>query len=173
MRRHVSKKAYIFALSLILILLNAIVWPDKGEASAAMATDIRKVTLQKIYMDGEMTEETTVKEAQSVESIMEKYRAWKLVYESEKELVFQKYIDDISPLMKAHGYFGVTEDGILTIFNGKPTKLDVIQTFFQLDVDLLEVKRREELAEGIRVKDKKRYQSVLETFKPYKNEGLR
>ncbi|MFS0780779.1 BofC C-terminal domain-containing protein [Bacillus sp. 1P06AnD] len=173
MKRRIGKIGYISFLLVILLLLYASVSLGKGGSATAKADEIRKVTLQKIYLDGEVTEETAVKETKSIEELHVKYHNWNLVFESDKELVYQKHINDISPLLKAHGYFGITEDGTLSIFNGKPTNLDVIQTFFQLDVDLLEVKKRDELAEGIKVKDKKRYQSVLETFKQYKDERLR
>ena len=83
---------------------------------------------------------------------------------------FSKKAEDISPLLKANGYFGVTDDGILTIFNGKPYKSHIIQSFFQIDVGKLESTKREELIKGIPIKTKDRYVEVLETFKTYSKE---
>jgi forespore regulator of the sigma-K checkpoint len=70
-------------------------------------------------------------------------------------------------LLKANGYFGITEDGILTIFNGRPDKLRIIRPFFQIDIKKLESKKQEELIQGIPIKTKDRYVKVLETFKQY------
>jgi len=85
----------------------------------------------------------------------------------ETTMVFRKQMDDISPLLKANGYFGITEDGVLTIFNGRPDRSRIIQSFFQIDVRKLESKKQEELIQGIPIKTKDRYVEVLETFKPY------
>lgn len=82
-------------------------------------------------------------------------------------MVFRKQVDDISPLLKANGYFGITEDGVLTIFNGRPDQLRIIQSFFQIDIKKLESKKQEELLQGIPIKTKDRYVEVLETFKQY------
>lgn len=131
------------------------------------ATPIFKVTLQSIFLDGELTEEIVFKETASPEDVMLQYVNWELVKQTDKELVFQKRINDISPLLKTNGYFGLTEDGVLSIFNGRPSDSDVIHSFFQIDMDMLEVKKQQELGDGIRVNDKDKFQAVLETFKPY------
>ena len=135
--------------------------------AATIASSIYKITLQSLYVDGEMSEEISFKEIASVEDIMQQYDEWELVWKMDKEVVFQKRINDISPLLKANGYFGVTEDGVLSIFNGKPTDSDVIHSFFQINVEMLEVKKQNELGEGIRVKDRQQYEAVLEAFEPY------
>ncbi len=131
------------------------------------AAHIRKVTLQRLYVDGEMSEEVSIKEANTVKEIVKQYDGWHLVLKNDKELVFQKHINDISPLMKVNGYFGITNDGTLSIFNGKPIEEDVIQSFFQIDVERLETKKHNELVRGIRVKNKEQYEEVLGGFERY------
>lgn len=82
-------------------------------------------------------------------------------------IVFKKYVDDISPLLKSNGFFGVTDDGTLSIFNGKPDVTNVIHSFFQIDIGKLETKTQKELVKGIPVRTKEDFLHVLEAFKPY------
>jgi forespore regulator of the sigma-K checkpoint len=96
-----------------------------------------------------------------------KYEQWELVDTYDKGLVFKQQMDDISPLLKANGYFGITDDGTLTIFNGRPHQTNIIQSFFQLNIEKLESRKHLELKKGIPIKTKDRYVNVLETFKPY------
>lgn len=96
-----------------------------------------------------------------------KYDQWQLVEMDETKMVFRKIEDDISPLLKANGYFGITDNGVLTIFNGRPGGSRIIQSFFQIDVKKLESKIQAELLQGIPIKTKDRYVEVLETFKTY------
>ena len=78
------------------------------------------------------------------------------------------HIDDISPLLKSNGYFGITEEGILTIFDGKPDEQSkIIQSFYQIDVEKLESHQHNLLKNGIKVFSKDEYEQVLEAFKPY------
>jgi len=55
----------------------------------------------------------------------------------------------------------------LSIFNGRPDQLRIIQSFFQIDIKKLESTKQEELLQGIPIKTKDRFVEVLETFKPY------
>jgi forespore regulator of the sigma-K checkpoint len=125
------------------------------------------VILERIYLDGEISEEVVLDSYWSIENFWAKYDQWQLVDMDETTMVFRKQMDDISPLLKANGYFGITEDGVLTIFNGRPDRSRIIQSFFQIDVRKLESKKQEELIQGIPIKTKDRYVEVLETFKPY------
>ena len=161
-----NKKFYLTVAIFMTMLFGMTIESAKSHA-ATIASSIYKITLQSLYVDGEMSEEISFKEIASVEDIMQQYDEWELVWKMDKEVVFQKRINDISPLLKANGYFGVTEDGVLSIFNGKPTDSDVIHSFFQINVEMLEVKKQNELGEGIRVKDRQQYEAVLEAFEPY------
>ncbi|NYE05181.1 forespore regulator of the sigma-K checkpoint [Bacillus niacini] len=125
------------------------------------------IILERIYLDGEMSEEVVLDSYWSIENFWAKYEQWQLVDMDESTMVFRKQVDDISPLLKTNGYFGITDDGVLTIYNGRPDPSRIIQSFFQIDVKKLESKKQEELIQGIPIKTRDRYVEVLETFKPY------
>jgi len=125
------------------------------------------IILERIYLDGEMSEEVVLDSYWSIENFWAKYDQWQLVDIDESTMVFRKQVDDISPLLKSNGYFGITDDGVLTIYNGRPDPSRIIQSFFQIDVKKLESKKQEELIQGIPIKTRDRYVEVLETFKPY------
>ena len=54
-----------------------------------------------------------------LEKFLQQYKEW-LVDRDDVQIVLQKKVDDISPLLKTSGYFGVSEEGILQIFKGVP-----------------------------------------------------
>ena len=128
------------------------------------------VILERIYLDGEISEEVVNEKYWSPENFWAKYDQWQLTEMNDSTYVFKRRVDDISPLLKSNGYFGITNDGVLTIFNGKPGQSRIIQSFFQLDINKLESKKQEELIQGIPIKNKDRFVEVLETFKPYSME---
>ncbi|MED1468382.1 BofC C-terminal domain-containing protein [Bacillus salipaludis] len=130
-----------------------------------------KVTLQRVYLDGELSEEVVQEISWSPENFWAKYDQWQLITRDGENLVFRKNVDDISPLLKANGYFGITNEGVLTIFNGRPGQSKIIQSFFQIDIKKLESKKQEELLQGIPIKTKDRYVEVLETFRHYSTEA--
>src|SRR3954463_12456110 len=74
------------------------------------------IILERIYLDGEMSEEVVHDSYWSIENFWSRYDQWQLVGMDESTMVFRKQEDDISPLLKANGYFGLSEDGVLTIF---------------------------------------------------------
>jgi forespore regulator of the sigma-K checkpoint len=125
------------------------------------------VILERVYLDGEVSQEVIEETYWSRENFWAKYDAWQVKDRSASRIVFTKQIDDISPLLKANGYFGITEDGVLTIFNGRPGRSKIIQSFFQIDMKKLESHKQEELLQGIPIKTKDHYVKVLETFKHY------
>ncbi|MCS0654382.1 intercompartmental signaling factor BofC [Cytobacillus firmus] len=126
-----------------------------------------EVILEREYLDGEVSQETIEETIWTLDDFWAKYDQWQLVDMDIDYMVFRRKMDDISPLLKANGYFGVTEDGTLTIFNGKPQKTNIIQSFFQIDLGKLESTKCEELKKGIPIVSKDRYVEVLETFKSY------
>lgn len=130
-----------------------------------------KIVLERIYLNGEVSYEVVQENIYSLENFWAKYDQWKLKDIDEKEIVFSKEIDDISPLLKTNGYFGITHKGVLSIFNGRPEQSKIIQSFFQIDIKKLESNKQKELLDGIPIKTKDRYVQVLETFKPYSTDG--
>lgn len=130
-----------------------------------------KIILERIYLDGEISEEVVQEPIFSLENFWAKYDQWTLKDIDETKIVFSKQMDDISPLLKINGYFGISDQGVLTIFNGKPGHSKIIQSFFQIDVKKLESQKQKELRDGIPIKTKDRYVKVLETFKSYSTGG--
>lgn len=126
-----------------------------------------KILLVRTYLDGEVSEEIIHENVWSIENFWAKYDQWDLQSFNGLSVVFAKHVDDISPLLKANGYFGITDKGVLTIFNGKPDQAKIIHSFFQIDVKKLESKKQEDLIHGIPIKTKDHFVEVLETFKPY------
>lgn len=131
-----------------------------------------KVVLERVYLDGEMSEESYEENVTSLADFWAKYDQWELAEVCDSKLVFRKKMDDISPLLKSNGYFGITDKGVLSIFNGRPGQSRIIQSFFQIDVEKLESHKQEELFQGIPIRTKDRYMKVLETFKPYSTDGM-
>ena len=131
-----------------------------------------KVVLERIYLDGEVSEEWVNESVSSRQELWAKYKRWQLVDVTESKVIFRRQVDDISPLLKANGFFGVTREGVLSIFNGKPEQSRIIQSFFQIDIKKLESKKQEELIHGIPIKTKDHYVEVLETFKLYSTDDM-
>jgi|UPI0003FC41B9 forespore regulator of the sigma-K checkpoint len=130
------------------------------------------VILERIYLDGEISEEVVKERVWSMAEFWAKYDQWQLADRDGAKFVFKKQVDDISPLLKVNGYFGINGKGILTIYFGKPDESKIIQSFFQIDMKKLESTKQAELRKGIPIKTKDRYVEVLETFKAYSvNEG--
>jgi forespore regulator of the sigma-K checkpoint len=165
------------AVSMVLISLSAYglalfsepAFAEKPEASVQDIHEPLKVTiiLQRTYLDGEMSEEKVLETIWSMEDFWAKYDKWLLVDMEKDKAVFRQEIDDISPLLKANGYFGLSDEGVLTIFNGKPDGMNIIQSFFQIDLGRLESIKVNQLKQGIPIRNKQCYEEVLETFKPY------
>lgn len=130
-----------------------------------------KLVLERIYLDGEISEEVVQENIHSLEDIGAKYDQWQLKKVMGSKIIFTKQMDDISPLLKANGYFGITRQGILSIYNGKPDQSKIIQSFFQIDINKLESHIQQELHDGIPIKTKDNYVKVLETFKLYSTDG--
>lgn len=126
-----------------------------------------QVTLKRHYLDGETSEETLQETIWKLEDFWAKYESWQLVDMDEERIVFETFIDDISPLLKVNGFFGITKDGTLSIFNGTPEQADIIQSFFQIDMEKLEGRRRQQLEQGIPIKSKEVFSDVLKTMKQY------
>ncbi|MFX3624541.1 MAG: BofC C-terminal domain-containing protein [Ectobacillus sp.] len=125
------------------------------------------VILQRAYLDGEVSEEIFAENVSSLEQMLQRYRDWQLVDRDDMQIVLQKRINDISPLLKTSGYFGVSKDGILQIFKGAPKADNVIHSFFQIDVKKLESYQRERLERGVRIKSRERYVKMLNEMKSY------
>ncbi|MGP4080541.1 BofC C-terminal domain-containing protein [Pseudalkalibacillus sp. R45] len=141
--------------------------PQEQEAQTVSGPLTVEVLLQRTYLDGESSQEVIYETIWSMEDFWAAYADWQMIDQDLKRVIFEQEIDDISPLSKVNGFFGLTEDGILTIFNGRPHEDQVIQSFYQIDVKKLESNLLEKLKEGIRIETKSDYQEVLNQYEPY------
>lgn len=169
MKRRLALLTVLFSMTLASIFFTVTAsGEEKGEEPHQITKPLeRKVILQRVYVDGEMSEETITVKILAMEDFWASYRDWQLIDQNEERIIFQKAENDISPLLKANGFFGITEDGTLSIFNGKPENARIIQTFFQIDVGKLETYKQRELLKGIPILNKNRYEQVIEAYKPY------
>lgn len=126
-----------------------------------------KVILQREYLDGELSEEKVTELFWTIEKFKNKYAGWKIIELTKNHIVLHKMENDISPLLKTNGYFGMTEDGTLSIYNGKPEDDKIIHTFFQIDVGKLEVYQQEELQQGIQIISKEQFNSLMKEYREY------
>lgn len=157
----------VYRLFFLFLFMLFQIYPDESFAKVKHDNTV-KVIFERVYLDGEVSEEIKTEPFSSIDRILAKYNDWIVVNLDDEEVVLQKQIDDISPLLKTNGYFGLLEDGTLSIFNGKPAdKNEVIQSFYQIDVEKLESFRHSQLKKGIPVKNKKHYLKVIEGFQPY------
>lgn len=128
---------------------------------------VLSVHLKKVYLDGFKTEKVVKEPVLSMEDFWNEYRQWQLVKQTNDAIYFQKNINDISPVSKAAGIFGIDNQHTLTIFKGSPNDAHIIQTFFQLDLDALEAKMQTELKHGIPVQSKEHFQQVIDMLRKY------
>ncbi len=138
-----------------------------GAAAVPVENDQLQVILQREYLDGELSEEKITEWVWSIEEFKNKYRDWKIIEQTKDHIVLHKMENDISPLLKTNGYFGITKDGTLSIYNGKPEEDKIIHTFFQIDVGKLEVYQQEELQQGIQIISKDQFNSLIKEYREY------
>lgn len=153
---------------------------DEGDSLADEAIDVMskspvELVLETRYVCGTETEVKQFENIQALEAWLEEEGdAWQLVEKKENSFKVIKEVEDLSPLCKNEGYFGLTEDGILTLFQGPPEEKQVIESFFRIDTDLLNVslptEEIEMLKKGIRVANVAEYFSILSTYGQYATE---
>ncbi|MGI8316019.1 BofC C-terminal domain-containing protein [Halobacillus mangrovi] len=122
------------------------------------------VILKEHYMDGVI--ETTKKEETiwSMVDFWAQYEGWTVENQQLDQVVFKREVKDISPLTKQQGYFGLTEDGELAVFQGDPEDGKVIEAFKPIPVKPLESRRKTELKSGIKIKDYDHFEQVLKQY---------
>jgi forespore regulator of the sigma-K checkpoint len=129
------------------------------------------VYLQTVFVCGEETQQLGVWSSSELQAAHKKHPNWLIRMNEPGKVTFIQHVEDLSPDCKAQAYFGMDEDGSLSLFNGVPGKDNVIRTFFQLNIDYLESslpkETVKELRDGIRVTDMAEYNSVLSTFSEY------
>lgn len=141
---------------------------SKGREASRQAVD---VLLQRTYLCGKTEEETRREFVSSSKELTERYSGWTLVSNEQNKYTFRQDVDALAPGCEGRAYFGISEHGDLTLFDGLPKEGKVMQTFFQIDTKKLEATLpKEELAllrKGIRVHDKAEYHSILSTYEEF------
>ncbi|MFT9848405.1 BofC C-terminal domain-containing protein [Aneurinibacillus sp. REN35] len=140
----------------------------KGNEAAAQAVD---VVLKRVYLCGESEEEIKKETVASSDELLMRYQDWTFVSRQRNVYTFEKKLNDLSPYCKEHAYFGLSENGELTLFDGVPENGKVIQTFFQLNTEKLEsslpVDEMKILRKGIRITDAAEYNSIISTYSEF------
>lgn len=152
--------------SIVVIFMSVLMIHAVSAMELVLPTNV-KIVLERVYLDGEISEESFYETLATLDTFWETYADWELVEQTDDLIVLQKYVDDISPLLKINGYFGLSEDGILTIFDGDPKQEQIIQSFYYIDTEKLESTHYEELREGIPVLNRDHYREVLSMLKQY------
>ncbi|NOU83803.1 hypothetical protein GC101_33665 [Paenibacillus sp. LMG 31459] len=132
----------------------------------------RTVHLKTIYVSGEEVQTLPGKQTPAqLKMMIGQHSDWSGWLSREGDLWLEQRVNDLSPLTKKEAYFGVDEQGNLTLFKGPPTSEKVMKTFFQLDMGSMKSSLPEgiweQLHQGIRVQDLEEYNSVLSTFSDY------
>ncbi|NBI29758.1 BofC C-terminal domain-containing protein [Chengkuizengella marina] len=131
----------------------------------------REVIIKKVYVCGEEVKSLGSLNSQEILELYQNNPQYTFEFTEEGSIVFSESIEDLSPKCKESAYFGVSEDGKLTLFDGLPIHDNVLRTFFQLDIEHLEsslpVGTVQQLVEGIRIKDFEDYNSILSTFSEF------
>ena len=126
------------------------------------------LVLTRSYLCGVRHEEHKPVAVERLADAMSAYKGWEIVSGDASKLILLKREHDISPACKENGYFGLSEDGLLTLFHGLPQEQEVIQTFYQINTAKMEASMSqnelENLKRGIRVRDLAEYHSVLSTY---------
>ena len=126
-----------------------------------------QVKLERVYLDGEISEEIIEETIWSMEDFWAFYDDWSLVDQDEQQIHFQIQVDDISPLLKINGYFGISDEGILNIYDGKPEQKKIIHSFYQINLEKLKSHHEHKLKEGIPVTSTENYREILQLYKQY------
>lgn len=160
----------IIAIGILAMSVNNIQDDVENEATPTTSQPkvneqlVLEVTLQKQYADGKIEQETHEESIGAMEDFWATYEGWQLIEQSSGEMTFRKQVDDISPYLKANGYFGLQE-GMLSIFEGEPLHQQVIQSFYQIDTSTLESYQIEELESGIKIESIDTYHQILEVYR--------
>jgi forespore regulator of the sigma-K checkpoint len=165
----VNKSSIFPIVLLFLFVLPFLLGTDQKDKKPSWERDplTLEVVLQTEYLDGNVEEERKKETIWSLQDFWSTYEDWKLMSQTEGMVVFRKKVDDISNKVKQNGYFGIDENNVLSIFNGKPENHEVIKAFYQIDVGKLESYRRDQLKQGIKIDKKATFDTVIKTFKQY------
>ncbi|MGN9864427.1 BofC C-terminal domain-containing protein [Bacillus swezeyi] len=171
-RKMLNKMNFVLFAALPFVILFGI----QQEAAAVRPAEAKEpakihIQFEKVYLDGDVGIESKEEAIGRVEDFKAAYKGWQLVDQKKGFILFRKQVDDISPLSKTNGYIGVTEDGVISTFHGRPGVLsEPIQSFFQIDIKRLESRMADDLRKGIPYRTKKEFEHVIEAVKSSGNQ---
>ncbi|WP_432776630.1 BofC C-terminal domain-containing protein [Brevibacillus gelatini] len=136
--------------------------------SAMVAGKPYELVLTRSYLCGVRDEERQPIAAGHLQEAMGDYKGWEIVSADPSKMILLKREQDISPACKENGHFGLSANGMLTLFHGLPAEQDVIQTFYRINTVKMEAslpkEQLESLKRGIRIRNLAEYNSVLSTY---------
>lgn len=133
----------------------------------------REVFTKKSYVCGEELQRVGLMDSVQILHFYKEHPAMTVSLADNGTVYFTEQVEDLSPECKSNAYFGLDEQGNLSLFEGLPGSehRNVIRTFFQLNIEYLESSLPREtvkqLYKGIQVSDLDEYNSVLSTFSDY------
>ncbi|MFB7138680.1 BofC C-terminal domain-containing protein [Gottfriedia sp. NPDC056225] len=165
------KKFILMFVCLIALLL----FPAQTETLAAHHSIHRQSTtnkgitiiLHKVYINGEVIEEIYINQHKTLGQVKKEFKGWKVIEENDDQIVLMKKINDLSPTLKSKGYLGINSSGMLNLYIGTPSGNNIIESFFQIDTNKLEVNKQKELEKGIKISTKNHYVYLLHYLKEY------
>lgn len=125
------------------------------------------IILHKVYINGEVIEEIYINQHKTLGQVKKEFKGWKVIEENDDQIVLMKKINDLSPTLKAKGYFGINSNGVLNLYIGVPSGNNIIESFFQIDTNKLEVNKQKQLEKGIKISTKDHYDYLLHYLKEY------
>lgn len=175
------RPALLLASILLTLLLSAsIIWlavngtnktNHSDEAQEVLASQKWQVVIQKKYIAGPMIEEKQEYSAEELDHIVTSFSNLEMVERGDNYVVFSQEVADLSPVLKESGFFALDNYGVLHLYQGEAKNENIIQTFFQLDLERLEstlpVEEYMQLREGIHISSLAEYNSVLSTYSEY------
>lgn len=177
-----NRRPALLLASILLILLftASVTWlavngtdktKNREDAQEVLAPQKWQVVIQKKYIAGPMIEEKQEYSAEELDEIVTTFSNMDMVERGDHYIVFSQEIADLSPALKESGFFALDNYGVLHLYQGEAKDENIIQTFFQLDLERLEttlpVEEYMQLREGIHISSLAEYNSVLSTYSEF------
>ncbi|MFD2670464.1 BofC C-terminal domain-containing protein [Marinicrinis sediminis] len=170
--------ALMIGVSGCLLVCGFVVWSasdamdrDRAVMAPYSSAEEKTVYLHKEYVCGEEKQLLGQLNEAEMDEIRQAHDDWEMMETKSGEIIFRQKVEALSPACKQFGFFGIDEEGNLSLFYGPPSDEQVMRTFFQIDIEYLESSLPQatvlQLYDGIPVRDLEEYESVLSTFSDY------
>ncbi|MEX2104780.1 MAG: BofC C-terminal domain-containing protein [Bacilli bacterium] len=156
---------------MLVVSINGMIFPIRPSVVKVNGGIETEVVLKSHYVCGDSTTEKQLISKVTLQQLQLMYEGWNIKSYEDDKAIFEREVWDLSPQCKQNGYFGISDDGYVTLFNGPPHLSEVIETFFQIDMERIRSSLPEEpvsrLMNGMRVNDMAEYNSILSMLSPY------